>query len=364
MTTRRALHPRVRVYETVRTAHLERARGMLASSTIYRHRRYDFDEAAARGLDLIQAGPIATALVLARSDVRELEINEPLMVSSLRRTALALVVVRAKAVLLRRSVSIATYAIANDDPFRPAAAPGLRGALRRLVDRRLIEFVACRLDRVVFGTPAAERLYARLAPGIAGATCVEIPALPAPCACPADPARDPDCVLFVGAFDERKGISTLLAAWPAVVERRPSARLILVGKGQLLEHVEDFAAGRADVTVVIDPPRAEIHRLMRGGALVVLLSQRTARWREQVGLPLVEGLSHGCSVLASSETGLSPWLIEHGHGVLDPAAGPDLVAAAIADLLVARRPPRAVLSDLPSQDGRLAADAFMFPTSS
>lgn len=351
----------MRIYETLRTAHLERARGLPAGSTIYRDRRYDFDEAVAQGLDLIQAGPVGTALVLARSDVRELEVNEPLMLSSLRRTALALVVVRARAALLRRPVTVATYAIANDDPFRPAPAPGARGALRRRLDRWLIGFVAHRVDRVAYGTPAAEQLYARLVPGIARAARVQIPALPAPCPCPDGPGREPDRVVFLGAFDERKGIPALLAAWPGVAERRASARLTLVGKGPLLAAVEEFAAGRGDVELVVDPPREEIHRLLRAGALVVLLSHRTPRWREQVGLPLVEGLAHGCSVLASTETGLAPWLVEHGHGVLDPAAGPDAVAEAIVDLLAARRPAADVLADLPDRDGRLAADDWMFP---
>ena len=82
--TSRTASSRVRLYETVRTAHLERARELAPASIVYRRRRYDFDPAVAAGLDLIEAGPVGAAVVLARSDVRELEINEPLMVSSLR----------------------------------------------------------------------------------------------------------------------------------------------------------------------------------------------------------------------------------------------------------------------------------------
>ena len=94
--------PRVRLYETLRTAHLERAHELAPASIVYRRRRYDFDSDLARGLDLVEAGPARAAWVLARSDVREVEVNEPLMVSSLRRTALALAAVDAARLVRRR----------------------------------------------------------------------------------------------------------------------------------------------------------------------------------------------------------------------------------------------------------------------
>ena len=363
MTARPTASRRVRVYETLRTAHLERAHDLPPSSILYRRRRYDFDEALLPGLDLIEAGPVRTACVLALSDVRELEVNEPLMLSSLRRTALALVVARLRAALLRRPLTVATYAIANDDPFRPAVGPGLR-RLRRRVDRWLLGFVARRIDRIAFGTSSARDLYASLVPGVSRAASTLIQALPARCGCLAvATVRDPDRVVFLGSFEERKGIRTLLAAWPRVVGRWPAATLAVVGKGELLAFVEDQAAARDDISLLVDPERAEIHRTLAGSALVVLLSQRTPRWREQVGLPLVEGLAHGCSVLGTTETGLADWLAAHGHGVVDAGAGPVEVAEAIVGLLRLGRSAASVLGDLPSEDGRLAADAWMFPLS-
>lgn len=362
MAGRRTAFPRVRVYATLRSAHLERAHDLSPSSIIYRSRRYDFDTSLVAGLDLIQAGPIGTARILARSDVRELEVNEPLMVSSLRRTVLAVLVARLRAALRRRRLSVVTYAIANDDPFRPPPGPGLRGRARRRINRLLVRLAARQIDRVVFGTTAAEELYTQIVPAIGHAARTVIPAVPAPCPCLLGAAvdREPDSVLFVGAFDERKGLANLLGAWPEVVRRWPAAHLTLVGSGPLLARVQDFAARRAEVTVVVDPPRVQIHGVLRAASLVVLLSQRTPRWREQVGLPIVEGLAHGCSVVATTETGLAGWLRDHGHLVLDPAATPDDVAAAIVSLIGARRPAASVLADLPEQDGRLAADAWMF----
>lgn len=355
--------PRVRLYETVRTAHLERAHALAPASIVYRRRRYDFDADLAAGLDLVQAGPVRAALVLARSDVREVEVNEPLMVSSLRRTALALAAADAVARLRRRPRPVVvTYAIANDPPFRAPARPGVAGRLRRRLDALLVQAVARRVDRVVFGTQASRDLYAELVPGLlARARTSLVWALPAPCACPpaAEGAPDGD-VLFVGAFEERKGLRPLLAAWPLVAARRPGARLTLVGTGPLEPEAAAFAAARDDVTLLVDPPRPRVHAAQRSHAVAVLLSQRTRTWREQVGLPLVEGLAHGCAVLATTETGLAGWLGAHGHRVVAPDAPPAEVADAVVTLLDARRTPADVLADLPAVDGRTAADAALF----
>lgn len=352
--------PRVRLYETLRTAHLERAHELAPASIVYRRRRYDFDTGLARGLDLVEAGPARAAWVLARSDVRELEINEPLMVSSLRRSALALAAVDlARLVRRRPRALVVTYAIANDDPFRPPVRPGPAGRARRRLDARLIARVAGRVDRVVFGTPAAQELYGTLVPALRRADQVLLPALPTACGCGALDRKDADEVLFVGAFEQRKGVHELLAAWPAVVAARPAARLTLVGKGPLLDEVRAFAADRPEVTVVVDPPRAEVHAHQRRATVAVLLSQRTRTWREQVGLPVVEGLAHGCAVLATTETGLAAWLADHGHGVVAPDAPPAEVADAVVRLLEARRPSASVLADLPDVDGRLAADSWL-----
>ena len=75
--------PAVRLYESLRTAHLERAHQLAPASIVHRVTRYDFDESLAVGLDLVQAGPVRAAWLVGRSGVRVLEVNEPLMTSSL-----------------------------------------------------------------------------------------------------------------------------------------------------------------------------------------------------------------------------------------------------------------------------------------
>ncbi len=347
------VRPRVRLYQTVRTAHLERAAALPPATIVYRDRRTDFDPALAEGLDLVRAGAWRAARMIRGA--RELEVNEPLMRSALPRTALVLALLG----LVGRRPVVGTYAIENADPFVAPLPPGLRGLGARGLrarDRLLAAYVARHVDRVVFGTDAARDLYAgRFRPGVG----VVVPALPAPCGCGV-PGASAGSVLFVGAFSPRKGLAELLAAWPHVVEAHPGAHLTLVGTGPLLPLAQE-AARRGDVTLVVDPPRAEVHRRQRTAQVTVLLSQPRPRWREQVGLPIVEGLAHGCTVVTTSETGLAGWLAGHGHTVIDPDAGPEDTATAIVAALVAARPPAEILADLPDRDGRLAAEAALFP---
>ena len=89
-------------------------------------------------------------------------------------------------------------------------------------------------------------------------------------------------------------------------------------------------------------------------------AQPTTTWREQVGLPLVEALSYGCTVVTTNETGLAGWLADHGHQVVPGAAATAELAAAVVRALRAPLTVGAVLASLPAEDGRLAADRWLF----
>lgn len=350
---------RVRLYQTLRTAHLEQALQLAPATILYRARRYDFDEDLAARLDLVRAGPLRAAWLLLRSPVDEFEINEPLMRYAVRGTALAVAAVRLRSLLTRRRTTIVTYAIENCDPYALRRPRGWRALLRRAVDRRLSGAVWRSVDRVVFGTAAARDVYrARLSPPRPAE--VLLPALPQPCPTCAPAPPDGKRVVFLGALSERKGVPLLMAAWPLVRQRFPDARLTVVGQGALEDAVREWAAGDGSVELVVDPPRARIHEVLRRAAVLVLPSQPQPAWREQLGLPLTEALSHGVPVVTTTETGLADWLAEHGHGVVDSPGTP----ATLADAVVARlrdAPSRdSVLAALPARDGRLAADDWLF----
>lgn len=355
---------RARLYESVRTAHLERAHVLAPAAIIYRQRRYDFDADLAQGLELIEAGPIKTAIILARSGVTALEINEPLMLSSLPSTALALLALSARRLLGGERVLVVSYAIGNSDPYQQRVGKTWKSALRNMVERKLAASVGNRVDRMVYGTAAAQQTYRALLPQSERRKEALIPALPAACSCQHEQVSRPHHIIYLGDMSERKGFPHLLQAWPVVRAADPTARLTIVGKGALVGRAIASAAADSSIELLIDPPRHEIHRQLRRAQVLVLPSQSTPIWREQVGLPIVEGLAHGCSIVTTTETGLASWLAEHGHSVLGPASSAGKLAEALLYQLGRSTRRSDVIATLPLQDGRLAADSWLFETDS
>ncbi|SNR41498.1 glycosyltransferase [Blastococcus mobilis] len=352
---------RVRVYGSVRSAQLERFRTMTPALVLHRERRYDFDAALADGPSPVrQLGRLATVLHLLRTPYDAVELNEPLMVHRWGSVAAQVAAVRLRAVLTRRRPTVGAYCIDITDPAdRLALDRRLPHPLARWLSRRVLSFVVGGMDRLAFGTEGSRRLLEEYVdPATVAARARMFPALPQPCDCPPGPGPDPTTVLFVGAFKERKGIRQLLAAWDELPPGH-GLRLRLVGKGELLPDVHAWAAGRDDVELVVDPPRAEIHALLRRAHVLVLLSQRSGWWREQVGLPLLEGLAHGCEVVTTDETGIAGWLAEHGHTVVPAHAPARQVAEAIGVAAAASRSADEVRAALPRTDTRIDADHWL-----
>jgi glycosyltransferase involved in cell wall biosynthesis len=353
---------RARVYQSVRSAHLERFRVLAPAAVFFIDRSYDFETGLVEDLDVVPCrSPWELVRALVRADVDELEINEPLMVPGIK-TALLAVLATALACRLRgRRLRVVTYAIENSDPFEHLGARlGRKAPLYRWACAYLVR----RTDRLAFGTDMARDTYAPYLRRFRGTETV-VHALPEPCPdCDLDTDRGTR-VVFVGAFDERKGVRSLLEAWPLLRRHVPDARLHVLGKGPLVELVQDAVDADDSIELTIDPSREQIHAALRSAKVGTLLSVPRKGWREQVGLPIVEALAHGCEVVTTSQTGLAPWLVGHGHRVLD-AAPPSAVdvAAALATALADPRGPRAVVASLPARDGRLEADRWMWSSGS
>lgn len=357
---RRATHRRVRVYDSLRSAHLERMRELQPATIVYRAENYDFEPALTVGLDLVRVSGLRQLVgVLVRSDVRELEINEPLMLSAMKSSLVSVATVRAVGTVRGRRVRVATYAIENARVLS-SASRRLRTPLRRLAYAVAARVVLGQVDRIVFGTPAAREVYLEVTPRPRSSGTL-IPAISVACGCveSAEQPRSP-VLLFLGTLDHRKGVAHVLDVWPRAAAAVPGARLVIVGQGSLEDRARDLATSREDVTLVIDPPREEVHARLRQARALVLWSQPADTWREQVGLPLVEGLAHGCEVIASDETGIAPWLTEHGHRVVPVSEGEAALLEAVVGALRSTRRPAQIRADLPGEDGRLAADRWMW----
>lgn len=354
----------LRVWDALRTQQLEFLPEMTPGRLIYHTEKYDFSPEFLDPRTMTREDRLATVRAIARGDYDRLELNEPTMIHLWRRLipyTVAFRVARTRARLSGSAVPLLVlYAIDNFDA-RAAFARSGRGParLRRLVFGGVFRALLRPVDRIAFGTRGSEEMYRSMAGrGLRHVETTMIPELDRPCGC-RDSGKDADLVLFVGALDDRKGILQLMAAWPSVVEARPRSRLVIVGKGRYREQVEGWARGRDDVTFVHDPERAEIHRRYRAARVVVLLSQPHPRWREQVGLPITEGLSHGCLLVASTQTGIADWLAGHGHFTIDPAASVAEISRAVCGALDSPKSPAEVVADLPEETTRITADRWL-----
>lgn len=133
-------------------------------------------------------------------------------------------------------------------------------------------------------------------------------------------------VLFVGGFDKRKNVSTLLEAFDGLRRRVVDVALVLVGIGGRVEDSKRQAATEGlvegnDVFYLQSIPDEELAALYRAAALCTTLS-----WHEGFCLPVVEAMSCGAPVLASS-FGAIPEIVDRGGWLVDPRRVQDVVEA-------------------------------------
>ena len=165
--------------------------------------------------------------------------------------------------------------------------------------------------------------------------------------------------VFVGILEERKGIATLLEAWSQVEQAYPHARLTVAGSGPALNIVTRWAAERPSSRVALGGiPHEEVGGILQSATTLVLPSERDGRWREQIGLPIQEGLAMGLTVVTTTETGLTPWLAEEGHYTVEPGS-PDALAEALVAALERPLPRESVRASLPRTWARLDAGQWL-----
>ncbi|GAA2064537.1 glycosyltransferase [Williamsia deligens] len=365
------------VFHTARSVHLYRVQASLAANEprklYYRHHSYDWDEDLAEAVGAQRVSYPGLAVAIVRDRPRSIEINEPLYVQALA-LAMFTVAMSRVAKILRKGESeswkIVFYAIENLDPFatldhRVGRRPmpfRLMGRPAAIIARIGFKFVIENTFRIAFGSPGARRTYENLGVDTSDAPtrCIaEFLELPAVCKC-GNLEKKRHTLLFVGEFSARKGVPELLDAWTRLEVIAPTTRFVLIGKGPLEGAVREWATARPSTSLLlIDPPRDVIHAHYREASVFFLLSQPDPVWREQVGLPIKEALSHGCLVITTTETGLAGWLGSNGHVLLPPGPlTPDTIAE-ISKKVTRQSAQHTSLTALPAVDARDAADRWL-----
>lgn len=141
---------------------------------------------------------------------------------------------------------------------------------------------------------------------------------------------------FIGRLDEeRKGLPTLLAAMADVVAARPGVRLLVAGRGDEEEAVEDLSqVVREAVTFLGVVSETEKTRLLR--TVDVYVAPNLGG--ESFGIVLVEAMAAGATVLASDLDAFGRVLDDGRVGVMFPTG--DTAALAVALLRLLADPPR------------------------
>ena len=144
--------------------------------------------------------------------------------------------------------------------------------------------------------------------------------------------------LFLGRFEPRKGIDTLLGAIPRVLDAVPDASFDLAGSVPPPDSPRSILEGlspavRARVRIhgeVDDATRASLYD--RADLFVA-----PSRY-ESFGIVYIEAMAHGCACVAGESGGPSAIVQAGRTGVLVPPGDVDALAASLIDL--ARHPDR------------------------
>lgn len=177
---------------------------------------------------------------------------------------------------------------------------------------------------------------------------------------------DPEHILMVGRFDYAKGADTMLMAFERLLERRPGARLTLVGPDNGIEltpgqKINFDAYARASLSsrtrerVVFTGklPPARVAELRRTANVTVIASRR-----ENFPYALLEGFAQGCPMISTDWPG-SDEIIQHGRtGLLTPVGQPNPLAEQL-DFLLGHPE---VASRMAAAGRRRCAEAFSVET--
>jgi glycosyltransferase involved in cell wall biosynthesis len=139
-----------------------------------------------------------------------------------------------------------------------------------------------------------------------------------------------DVVLAVARLTTWKGIDTLIAALPALRERRPGATLVVVGDGPDRARLESIAerAGEGAVSFAGEVPRASVALHLRAASVLALCSGY-----EGLSHVLLEAMAAGVPVVASAVGGNLELIRDGENGLLVPFGDVEATRAALARLL-------------------------------
>lgn len=144
-------------------------------------------------------------------------------------------------------------------------------------------------------------------------------------------------ILAVGRVIERKGFLTLVLAMPAILENNPRTKLVIVGRGPDLAHIQDMVKhlNATDHVVFIPPVAEDTLAILYALCDVFALPTGTAPGGqvEGFGLVFVEAQAFGKPVVAGRSGGVKDAVIDGVTGLLVEPEDHEQLADAITRVL-------------------------------
>ncbi len=344
----------LRLIPELRNYHVASVDDYSPSESYYFQRKYDLSGSDTPHHEQISLWRALT-MVLSRR-YSHLIIWEPLWVRMLPRHIL---LVTAWRVRHWRRRPVLSYAMENNDIRSLMVGDGsIPDWLVSAFARVLGVYIRFAYTRIAYASEGARNLYHSipLVNQVESALIPNLPARPASCQHASRGMR----VVMVASMELRKGTEILMHSWPTVEAALPHAKLVIIGGGPEAERVAQWAASKPDSRTYLGPlDHSEVHAELARSTVLVLPSVRAGRWREQIGLPLHEGLMHGLTVVTTDETGLAAFLARAGHYVMPIAEVCERLSGALIAALRQPLDPEAVRSVLPVRAGRIVADRWL-----
>lgn len=154
---------------------------------------------------------------------------------------------------------------------------------------------------------------------------------------PRPTAREELIILHVARLEEVKGTEWAIRAFAQVAAQTPSARLVIIGDGNLRKKLQKLAreTGFAErISFLGAKPHAEVLSWMQRAAMVVVPSVKTASGREEgLGLAMLEAAATSVPSIGTRVGGIPEGIIEGETGFLVPERDVESLAMAMGTLL-------------------------------
>ena len=211
-----------------------------------------------------------------------------------------------------------------------------RRALKRAY-HALLDAPALRRAAAIHFTTDSERDDALRWEAIRADRCFVIPPPWTASGLPVDHARrsasSGATVVYLSRLDPKKGLETLLDAWPAVTRAHQAARLVIAGDGapEYRRALENRVArlGLTDTVQFLGFVAGEAKRRLLAEADIFTLPSR----HENFGIAVIEAIAAGLPAIVSSGVGLASWVRDKGLGLVVPEDDPASLAEGLARAL-------------------------------